>query len=168
MSWYHYAAYGSNLHPFRLGKRIASAELLGTRVLTGHELRFNKAGFNDSSGKCNVNTGSNAVHLAIYRIKESERATLDRVEGLGKGYDSLTIRLEGFGGCSIYVADAIAINDGLQPMDWYKEMVLLGCRLHGFPNDYVRAIENIEPITDPDENRAHEQWQIVEELRSAS
>ena len=168
MNWYHYAAYGSNLHPLRLRKRVSSAELLGTRVLTGRELRFNKAGFKDSSGKCNVNAGDNTVHLAVFRIKESERANLDRVEGLGKGYNSLTIQLEGIGSCSIYAAQETAINDALRPMDWYQEMVLLGCRLHRFPNDYIQAIEEVEPIADPDEDRARRQWKIVEELRNAS
>ena len=35
-----YAAYGSNLHPVRLRERVPSAELLGTGVLEGRELRF--------------------------------------------------------------------------------------------------------------------------------
>ena len=53
-----YFAYGSNLHPTRLGDRAPSVELVGTAVLEGHALRFHKRGA-DGSGKCNaLATGS--------------------------------------------------------------------------------------------------------------
>jgi gamma-glutamylcyclotransferase len=165
---YQYAAYGSNLHPVRLGKRVPSARLLGTCLLPGYVLKFDKVGWKDGSGKCNVVPGAQGVYLAIFQIRECERSKLDRCEGLGQGYDSVRFEAEGFGECSSYIADSSAVDQSLRPMDWYKEMVLLGSRANKFPSHYVQAIESVSVIRDPDEKRARQQWKIVEELRNGT
>ena len=122
----------------------------------------------DGSGKCNINFGGSGVHLAIFEIAASEKDALDRCEGLGKGYDELAIQDPSFGSCLTYVANPGAIDETLQPIDWYREMVLLGCKWNGFPDEYSQTIESIQAIEDSVEQRSHEQWKIVEELRSAT
>jgi hypothetical protein len=167
MSSYLYAAYGSNLHPVRLQRRVSSASLVGTCLLPGHDLRFHKIGRLDGSGKCSIVSGEKGVYLAVFEIEESQQSALDRVEGLNQGYNAVYFKTEEFGRCFSYVADASAIDNTKKPMDWYKEMVLLGCRVNEFPIDYVRQIENVPSIVDPDRVRAARQWGIVEELRRA-
>jgi len=167
LSTYRYAAYGSNLHPIRLRKRVPSARLLGATHLDGYELRFHKIGWRDGTGKCNIVPNERKVYLAIFEILEAERTVLDKLEGVGSGYDSAEVQIEGFGACSIYVADQGAIDEFARPMDWYKEMVLLGCVANEFPDFYTRDIEAISAIEDSNENRAREQWRIVTELRNA-
>lgn len=165
MSTYRYAAYGSNLHPLRLEKRVPSTRLLGVSFVSGYALRFNKKSDIDGTGKCSINRGVGIVRLAVFEIKTEEKAILDRCEGLGKGYDELSIDTHQYGCCLTYIANPTVIDETLRPTDWYKEMVLLGCRSHGFPDEYVRTIETTRAIGDPDERRSHANWQLVDELR---
>lgn len=168
MSYYQYAAYGSNLHPLRLRKRVPSALQLGTSFLPGYGLSFNKLSWKDGSGKCNVVTGGSGVHLAIFRIAESERSLLDGFEGLGKGYDHFPIEAEGFGSCSSYIAAPDATDESLRPFDWYRQMVLLGCTFNQFPTAYCRRVELASAIEDLDKVRARREWRIVDALRQGT
>jgi len=49
----YYLAYGSILHPLRLGERISSAQLCGVTTLRGYRLAWHKRGA-DGSGKCDL------------------------------------------------------------------------------------------------------------------
>lgn len=167
MSLYRYAAYGSNLHPIRLQKRIPSARLIGTSLLSRHELRFHKVSDNDGSGKCSVVPGGSGVYLAIFEIPESDRVILDAIEGLNSGYNEITFETEIFGRCSSYIADSSVIDETKCPFDWYKEMVLLGCLANNFPIAYVQQVESVSTTIDENGERASRAWQIVEELRNA-
>ena len=112
--------------------------------------------------------GENGVYLAVFEILESERSILDTCEGLGSGYNAIELELAGFGRCSSYVADTNSVDECLRPMDWYKEMVLLGCAAHRFAELYIRTIETISTIEDQDGDRAREQWQLIEKLRNGA
>jgi gamma-glutamylcyclotransferase len=160
-----YAAYGSNLHPIRLQRRVPSASLIGSSSIPGYQLKFHKKSDVDGTGKCNINAGRGVVYLAIFEMAEAEKIALDKIEGLGKGYGQAILQLAGFGDCLTYVADPTVLDEALYPMDWYKEMVLLGCQRNRFPDDYVSYIHQIEPIQDPNPNRARENWRIVDALR---
>ncbi len=105
------------------------------------------------------------VYLAIFEILEAERTILDRLEGLGSGYNSTDLDVDGFGTCASYVADRGAIDEFLPPLDWYKEMVFLGGVANQFPEFYIRDIEAVATTVDSNKKRAREQWKIVEELR---
>lgn len=158
-----YAAYGSNLHPERLQRRLVSARLSGTGYLPGLALQFVKRGA-DGSGKCTILPGEPGVHFAVYTIDAAEKPLLDRIEGVGQGYELITLDLPGFGACFSYQASASHLVDDLPPFCWYREMVLRGCRLHGFPADYVAAIEAIVPLRDPDHDRRRNNWAIVDRM----
>jgi hypothetical protein len=164
LEFYQYAAYGSNLHPDRLRKRVSSALLIGTGLLPGYGLKFHKIGKKDGSGKCNIVVGESGVHIAIFELAESDRPGLDRCEGLGYGYDRHTIQVDGYGACSTYIAADKAIDDSLAPMDWYKEYVLRGAQFHGFPLEYISALASQTAVVDPDHHRAQKEWQSVEKL----
>ncbi len=162
-----YVAYGSNLHPRRLRERIPSARLLTTSLLPGWSLRFHKRS-NDGSGKCNIVAGGDGVHVAIFEISATDKLTLDSIEGLGVGYAGIVLDFPEMGGCHSYVAQPSHIDESLDPYDWYKELVLLGARVHGFPEAYVDGIRSLPVRPDPDANRRLERWKTVEMVKSAT
>lgn len=168
MSKYRYVAYGSNLHPLRLQKRVSTAKLLGTSTLTGYELRFNKKSDVDGSGKCSLNIADSFVYVAVFEISVSEKPNLDKIEGLGKGYDQKSIQLEEYGTCLTYIANPRVIDETILPMDWYKEMVMLGCLSNRFPKEYVSYVESVDSIEDPQRTRARANWKLIEELRKVA
>lgn len=166
MSTYRYAAYGSNLHPVRLTERTPSARLLGTEYLAGWSLHFHKRSDRDGSGKCNIQRLGEGIHLAIYEITVAEKPVLDRIEGLGIGYDEIAIEVPNFGGCITYTARASHVDDGLVPFDWYKEMVVIGCDAHEFPHHYRSRIRAVDALQDIDGSRSRPEWETVSKLRN--
>lgn len=168
LSSYRYAAYGSNLHLLRLKKRVSSARQLGVSFISTYDLGFNKRSNVDGSAKCNIIAGDRGVHIAVFEVASSQKADLDRIEGLGEGYNELALIDPDFGELLTYVADPSAVDDSLAPTDWYREMVLHGCKSNDFPSEYIRTIEAISSIEDTDEDRSRAQWEIVEELRNGA
>lgn len=164
MSSYLYAAYGSNLHPLRLQQRIAAARLVGTAQLADHTLHFGKRSFHDGSGKCSILPGGPGVSVAVFELPVSGRETLDRIEGLEHGYERQMIELEEFGACETYVASAAAVDEVLRPLDWYKQLVVLGARFHRFADDYIAALEAVQADTDTDAARAATAQQLIRQM----
>jgi len=168
-----YFAYGSNLHPRRLGQRVASAVALGSAALDGHVLRFHKQG-RDGSGKCDAMwTGrpGDVVLGALYRLEAPDVVALDGIEGVGRGYETHDVRVR-VGAAEIeaftYRAAATFIDATLLPWDWYKALVLAGARHHRFGDDYVRAIEAVASRVDPDVARGAEHAALLAEIVNAS
>ena len=159
-----YAAYGSNLHPFRLAERTPSARLLGTEYLPEWSLHFHKRSDRDGSGKCSIQRLGEGIHVAIYEIAMSEKRMLDTIEGLGIGYDEIAIEVPNFGQCSTYTARPSHIDNELAPLDWYKQMVVMGCDLHEFPRDYRSGICAVEALPDSDDSRSRAEWQTVRKI----
>ncbi len=158
-----YAAYGSNLHPLRLKQRISSTQLIGTAFVPCWSLHFHKRG-SDKSGKCNIVSGGNGIHVAVFDISAADKITLDGIEGAG--YSGITLNVPEFGDCYSYIADESYIDDSLTPYDWYKEFVLVGARVHGFPDEYVKRVHSVSVHQDPESKRRTEKWRDVELLRS--
>ena len=158
-----YVAYGSNLHPLRLERRIPAAKCVGTAALDDYALRFHKRSL-DGSGKCSIAPGGERVHVAVYEIDTAGLRRLDRIEGVGTGYERLTVDVPGFGACMSYTAGAGYVDDRLQPYDWYREMVIRGCRYHGCPGSYIERIAAVAALPDPDERRSAANWEIVNGL----
>lgn len=156
-----YAAYGSNLHPVRLSRRLATARLLGTAFLADWSLQFHKRSV-DASGKCSIARGSSGVHFAVYEISEADKKVLDQIEGAGSGYTEVSLVVPVYGRCFSYTASETHIDDTLAPYDWYKELVLAGARVLGFPGTYIKAIHAIKAEKDPDLDRRQEMRDLVD------
>ncbi len=162
-----YVAYGSNLHPIYLKKRISSARLIGTGFLPDRSLRFHKRSV-DGSGKCNIFSDDNGVYIAIFDISIKDKSILDEIEGLGGGYSEDLLSVPGFGDCYSYVAKESHIDDDLVPFDWYKELVLVGAREHEFPEQYLDEIDAIAASPDHDSSRREKKWKIVNMLKAGN
>jgi hypothetical protein len=59
------------------------------------------------------------------------------------------------------------VDDALQPYDWYRELVLLGCEELRLPGDYARRIESVAAVPDPDSDRRRDGWETVRMLRDS-
>ena len=159
-----YAAYGSNLHPVRMQQRTPSAQLLGTAAISGMALHFNKRGYRDFSGKCNiVRDGNRFIYVAVYEIPLTEMRWLDHHEGAGSGYVRTVIEVDGFGDCITYQATGAHIDDKLQPFTWYKMLVLAGCQKLAFPDSYVEGIRAVPAVQDLDSDRHEIHMQLAAE-----
>jgi hypothetical protein len=166
MTTYRYAAYGSNLHPLRLVRRVPSAKLIDTARVPGFDMRFHKRSV-DGSAKCGIVGAASEIHVAVFEILLEERPLLDKVEGLGVGYDELQIDVPGVGDCWTYTPTESHIEPTLIPYTWYKAMVLLGCEFNGFPDRYTQKVREVAARRDPDEQRHKENSLLVEVMRHA-
>jgi len=160
-----YAAYGSNLHPIRLNQRVPSAKLVATSRVSGFGLRFHKRSM-DGSGKCDIVETEGEIFVAIYDVPLDDKPLLDKVEGLGIGYDEIQISVPGLGCCWTYAAAESHIDEKLIPYSWYKELVVLGCEFNSFPDEYVQRIRQIAERRDPDGQRHDENPQLARSIRN--
>lgn len=166
-----YFAYGANLHPKRLQERAPSAQLIGTGALAGHRLVFNKRS-TDGSGKCTFVPGATEerVYGAVYSLSSRDKAALDDLEGLGRGYDEVTVSVPINGAeyaCTTYVGSASHLDAALSSYDWYKNLVLAGVRYHCFPGEYVKAVVSIGSIADANAER-RAKWERLVKLLNES
>jgi len=100
-------------------------------------------------------------HDFDYDIAAREKPALDRVEGLGRGYQLQRLRLQPHGETFFYVAAASHIDDSLQPFAWYKAYVVEGARFHGLPSAYIGALEQAAAIADPDPARQRDNIRLL-------
>lgn len=152
-----YFAYGSNMASHRLLQRLPKARYTGLARLAQHRLSFRK---NDRglSAKCDIElTGRVADEVigVVYEICLEDKQTLDRIEGLGVGYDEKTVQLRTDTGQTLFATTYIAINidQNLVPYHWYKQHVLRGAIERKFPREYIDLIETTPSKPDPDHQR---------------
>lgn len=153
-----YFAYGSNMSLPRLRERVPSARRAGVYTLVEHVLKFHKKSNTDGSGKCDACHTADPKDLvigALFEISDSEKSSLDQVEGLGHGYQDKMVQVRDDQGGIIeaFTYYATNTNPSLKPYSWYLFHVVCGAREIGVPADYLRAIESIESIEDKDKNR---------------
>lgn len=136
-----YFAYGSNLLRERLLARCPGLDSAGKATFAGHRLTFDKLS-NDGSGKCAFEpVESGDVVGVLWNVPRDELELLDRVEGVGKGYER----------CQVLVKQqkreyealtyrATHRQPGLQPFDWYLALVLAGATQQSFPAGYIDGL----------------------------
>lgn len=162
-----YFAYGSNLHPLRLTKRIASANLLEKVELARYCLKFHKRG-DDGSSKCNIvktDDVRDIVHGAIYAISAEHKTDLDEYEG--EGYFDHPIRIQGQNAlyhCFAYIAEETHIDEDMQPYQWYKDLVVEGSRYLKFPDIYISSIVEIGSTQDLNLSRRSKHEQLLQQI----
>jgi gamma-glutamylcyclotransferase len=152
-----YFAYGSNMLSKRLKARVPSVVRRGIGYICGHRLTFDKPSA-DGSGKCNAaatHLPEDRVYGVIYEIDPSQKAQLDRAEGLGNGYAQKNVEvISGDATARAMIYYATRRNPSLRPYHWYKDYVLAGARENSLPIEYIRLIESAESVEDSDASRA--------------
>ena len=158
MKTVNYLAYGSNLFPPRLADRIALYGVAGVVSLDDTRLAFHKRGA-DGSGKCTLlPCPGTRAHGVVYRIDTAGKASLDHIEGVGRGYRVESLLDSVLGECFFYRAEQAALDQALLPFDWYHAYVLAGARYHGLPADYLAAIAALVTRVDLDVARRAENY----------
>jgi len=162
-----YFAYGSNMHPLRLGERAPSGRARGVAELPAWRLCFNKQGADDSA-KCNIihsREERDRVFGVVYDIAAEDKPALDRAEG---GYHTVMVsvvlgndRLDAF----TYLADEDMVDGVRQPFDWYLDMVLCGAAHHRLPAYYIRNIAGCSVMADMNTARRHDNMRRLEAMR---
>ena len=163
-----YFAYGSNLLLARLRERTPSARRIERGRLSAHRLCWHKRGAVDGSGKCNAfMTGGDTADVvwgALFAFADTERVRLDTAEGLGLGYRDQEVLIETAGGvltAFAFVATPDALDDTLAPFGWYRDLVVAGARESRLPDSYIRTLNAVTVIADPDEERARRQRRLL-------
>ncbi|WP_018294906.1 gamma-glutamylcyclotransferase family protein [Mariprofundus ferrooxydans] len=164
-----YFAYGSNMSSKRLQARVPSARVIGTATLTGHRLAFHKFSHVDLSAKCDACESADDTDRVIgvlYHLPRAEKPTLDKVEGLGIGYDEKQVRVHGSDGhVDAFMYAATRIDDAVKPFHWYKQHVIHGARENRLPDAYLAFIDSFESIDDPDNERHERELNIYGSTR---
>lgn len=149
-----YFAYGSNLHPGWLARRVPSARALGKAVLPDHGLAFRKRG-RDGSAKSDAAHQPGAVLPgAVYEMDHEHLGLLGAAEG---GYARLEVTVETSRGpqtAFAYFARKEHHVRHLVPWDWYVGLILTGARLHGLAESHTEWLAGIQTLEDPDRERA--------------
>lgn len=157
-------AYGSNMLLAKIRMRAPSATPRGVARLDQFALHWNKRS-KDGSGKCSVEETArpeDSVWGVVYELTTTDKETLDKFEGLGRGYEQrvVTVLLEGNAArVAIYVATSV--DHRLRPYDWYKEQVVVGAVRHGLPAEYIRTLEATPSAADPDPRRVERERQFL-------
>ncbi|HJO95999.1 MAG TPA: gamma-glutamylcyclotransferase family protein [Victivallales bacterium] len=137
-----YFAYGSNMLLNRLKKRVPSAVPLGTALLEHYTLSCSKLS-KDGSTKLSVKKGTeqDEVYGVLYEINANEKKSLDKAEGLKRGYEEMNINVL-FKGKNVKAMTYYGTieNRNILPYKWYKAFVLAGARFHKFPSRYIKMI----------------------------
>ena len=148
----------------RIRARLPSAELLGLYQLSHHQLCFHKHG-DDSSGKCDAfltHRPSDKIFGALYQISFEEKVILDKIEGVGVGYDIREVLVTNYQGAeqAAYMYYATKIKNELKPYSWYLNHVLVGAQEIGVPQEYYQQLLSISAIDDPDRNRERQEFSV--------
>ncbi|WP_440997908.1 gamma-glutamylcyclotransferase family protein [Arhodomonas sp. SL1] len=164
-----YFAYGSNLHPLRLGLRTPGCRLLGTAALPDYQLRFHKRSDGDGSAKADARhtgAGDDRVLGAVYEMRDDEIPVLDRIEGLGPGGYRVTTETVSLNGEALTVFLYVAVDSHIvpdwRPFAWYRDLVWHGARWQGFPADYVETIAAVQARPDPEPQRSADNRRLLE------
>lgn len=167
-----YLAYGSNLHPVRLGERVPSARVLGTVALSGWSLRFHKRSDVDGSAKCDLlrtAAESDLAYGAVYRMAARDKPALDAAEGAGYRQQNLEVDLDGAARQAFaYLAEPSYREESLPPYDWYRDLVAAGARFLGLPRSYVSAIEGVSAVPDTDQARCRHASTILAAIQRST
>jgi len=149
----------------RLQTRLPSARWVAVGSLTEHRLRFHKES-QDGSAKCDAEQTSDPedkVIGVVYDIADDEKPILDRIEGLGSGYEIKKVEVTTDQGIlTAFMYYATQTTPRFKPYRWYKQHVLVGARENGLPPEYIAQIEAVEAIVDPDAERRKSELAIYD------
>jgi len=121
--------------------------VLGPAYLSDHYVSIGKLSAVDGSGKATLRPALGEIaHGVVYRLPADELVTLDRIEGLGKGYDRINcsvIHPSGIhpsGPLETVTYIATEPDDRLIPFDWYLALIVAGAREHALPPEAMTRL----------------------------
>ena len=149
-----YFAFGANVHPGWLRRRVPRAQLLGIGVLPGHRLAFRKRGRDGAARSDACPDAAARLPGVLYALDAPDLALLGAA---GAGYRPAEVVIDtAQGACEAicWRAEPSAIEEGLLPWDWYVALIRAGASLLGLPGEHVRWLDSVPVAADPDPERA--------------
>ena len=137
-----YFAYGSNMETAPMAERCPQAILLEIAVLSGYRFLINRIG--DATV---VPDPAASVHGVLWRISHADELALDQYEELSLGlYDKTQTTVRSGAGvlrtAMIYLARDAQPGRPTLP---YMQGILRAAREHGFPEAYLRELQQWMP-----------------------
>ena len=141
-----YFAYGSNLDRRRFSRRCPGSTVVGRARLPDHRLAFTRYSSKQKGGVADIVPEPDAVVWgALYEVDEACLAALDGYEGVPQAYRRGTVRVIDDEGVEREAVAYIANRTGaFTPGREYLALIVRGAREHGLPEEYVRALEQVE------------------------
>lgn len=137
---FRYFAYGSNLWVPQMRSRCPSARPVGTGVIEGWRLVYDKPS-TDGSAKLNIRPASDgSVHGVVYEVDDDERSLLDAAE---PRYTPIHVYVDGDSALT-YTYDEEPSES--RPFDWYVALALAGAASHGLPKDALDIAVDPDPL----------------------
>lgn len=162
-------AYGANVHPGWLRRRVPGARLLGAAALPGHRLAFRKRG-RDGAARSDVRPDSEPGAMLPGALYELPAEALQRLGAAGAGYlveEADVVTPEGPRRAMLFRAAPAELDDSLLPWDWYLALLRRGAELLDLPAGHQRWLASVPVQVDADEDRAGAAWQVLAADRDA-
>lgn len=151
-----YFAYGANVHPGWLRRRIPDAELVGAAALPGHRLAFRKRG-RDGAARSDAQPGDardDALPGVLYIVR---REALDQLGAAGAGYrmEEVEVIVAGTPRRALtWRAEDSEVAAGLDPLDWYVDLMRAGAAMLGLPAAHQRRLASVKVKVDRDSEQS--------------
>lgn len=142
-------SYGSNMSIKRIKERIPNVSKIGIGKIKGYTITFFKKS-KDGSGKATIIKAKedSEVWGVLFSISEKDKKKLDKIEGLGYGYNITNLDVYNENDEIIkayaYIAEENYINENLKPFDWYFNYVLNGAKENNLPFEYIEFLKLIK------------------------
>lgn len=143
---FYVVSYGSNMLFSRIRERVKSVKKIKNIKLRGYRILFNKRS-KDGSSKANLektNDLNDIVWCVLHEIKNSDKQILDKIEGLGYGYDLKPISTDNNIDSYAYICENAEFIDTDKPYAWYLDYVVAGAIENDFPIDYIKMLKEVE------------------------
>lgn len=149
-------AYGANVHPRWLQRRVPEARLLGAAALPGRRLAFRKRG-RDGAARSDACPSSEPGAMLPGALYELPAGALQRLGAAGAGYqvdEAQVVTPSGPRRAFVFSARPAEVEEGLLPWDWYVALLRRGAELLDLPAEHLRWLASVPVQVDADEDRA--------------
>ena len=139
-----YFAYGSNMDPLHMSKRVPAAVAIGPGRLEGFRLAFNVYSTEFDSGAANLELDERAhVWGVLWEVPEEELQGLDAFQGHPTFFRREDVVVEGPQGPVIAWTFRVAHQGKsyVRPTDEYLNRIRSAIRVHGLPPEALDLVD---------------------------
>jgi gamma-glutamylcyclotransferase (GGCT)/AIG2-like uncharacterized protein YtfP len=138
-----YFAYGSNMDPLHMSKRVPAAEAIGPGRLDGFRLTFNVYSTEWEGGAANLELDENAhVWGVLWEVPDDQLSGLDAYQGHPTFFRREDVAALGPSGQVIAWTYRVAHQEGyVRPTDSYLLCLRSAIRINGLPPDALDILD---------------------------
>jgi gamma-glutamylcyclotransferase (GGCT)/AIG2-like uncharacterized protein YtfP len=138
-----YFAYGSNMDPLHMSKRVPGAEAMGPGRLEGFRLVFNVYSTEWEGGAANLELDQGAhIWGVLWDVPNEQLAGLDAYQGHPTFFRREDVSVFGPSGQLIAWTYRVAHQEGyVRPTDAYLQCLRSAIRIHGLPPEALDIVD---------------------------